>query len=328
MRSFAMACCLVVLALGCASSPPSPTPAEAAPAPPPKSADAASAPAPSPTRLEDPADRADGVGVFTSVPWTFDTNLYWIEGPEGVVVIDTLFLPREAERAIAHIEQVTQKPVVAAVVLHPNPDKFNGADAFRAHGARVVTSSQVLAHIPRVAEKRRKAFLQRYAPHYPAADPIIASFGDATTTLRAGGLEIDLHVLAQGCSDAHVVASWNGHVFVGDLVASGTHAWLELGYVREWLERLDDIERLAPRRVHPGRGPSGGVELVHAQRRYLERVLTLVEEAAPTMPPPDGAIAALKEKLESEYPSLGYPVFLYGMKAVWEREAGRRTQPE
>ncbi len=35
----------------------------------------------------------DAVGVFTSKPFVFETHSYWIEGPTGVVLIDTQFLP-------------------------------------------------------------------------------------------------------------------------------------------------------------------------------------------------------------------------------------------
>src|SRR4051812_11422010 len=89
--------------------------------------------------------------VWTSPPWTFDTNLYFVDVGDHLVAIDTGFLPKDAEAAIAFVEAKTNKPIRTAIVLHPNPDKFNGADTFSAHGARVVTSSQVLAAIPHVA---------------------------------------------------------------------------------------------------------------------------------------------------------------------------------
>lgn len=291
----------------------------------PKAVSRGSGTEPDPKRLEVPLDSHDGVHVFTSIPWGFDTNSFWIEGPSGVVVIDTQFLPSEAERAIALIEHETQKRVSLAIVLHPNPDKFNGSDVFRKHGARVLSSAQVLAEIPAVAEQRRRAFYDRYAPDYPAQDPTLESFGSKDTTLHEAGLDIDLHVLGRGCSETHVVAAWKGHVFTGDLVASGTHSWLELGHVREWLRRLDDIEAMKPRRVHPGRGPSGNADLVGAERAYLQHVLDVVDARKPTNPAPVGAIEGMREEIERAYPSLRYPVFLYGLSAVWSAEAARAS---
>src|SRR5690606_8274209 len=128
------------------------------------------------------------------------------------------------------------------LVLHPNPDKFNGTSVFRARGIPVLTSAQVLAAVPDVAARRRRAFLSRYAPDYPAHDPELASFGDATRTLEVAGTSLTLHVLGRGCSAAHVAVEWNGHLFAGDLLVSRTHAWLELGHVRDWLTRLGELD--------------------------------------------------------------------------------------
>jgi glyoxylase-like metal-dependent hydrolase (beta-lactamase superfamily II) len=280
-----------------------------------------------PLRLSDARDRADGVGTFTSSPRSFDTNSFWIEGPEGLVFIDTQFLPSEAEQSIAIAERETGKRVVAAIVLHPNPDKFNGTEVFRRHGARVVTSAQVLAAIPAVAAQRRRAFYERYAPDYPATDPVIESIGDASTTFRAAGLELELHVLGRGCSEAHVVVKWNDHVFAGDLIASGTHSWLELGYVEPWLERLGEIEALGATRVHPGRGPSGGRELVAAEREYLERVLALVRARSPSGPATDAVIEELTREVVAAYPRHRYAVFLRGLRRVWNRQAEAARPP-
>ena len=101
------------------------------------------------------------VGRYTSIPWGFSTASYWIEGPEGVVLIDTQFLPSAAEEALTIAEQVTGKKVVMAVVLHANPDKFNGTAVYQARGIDVVTSAQVLALIPGIHEKRTRAFYDR-----------------------------------------------------------------------------------------------------------------------------------------------------------------------
>ncbi|MCB9633247.1 MAG: hydrolase [Sandaracinus sp.] len=258
---------------------------------------------------------ASAVGHFTSIPWGFETRSHWIEGPEGVIVIDTQFLPSEAERLLVEIARQTDKPVVLALVLHANPDKFNGADVFRAHGIPVTTSAQVLAAIPEVAEKRRRAFLARYAPDYPTTDPVLESFGDATRTLDVAGLHLTLHVLGRGCSEAHVAVQWNDHLFVGDLGISQTHAWLELGYVDAWIARLDELSALRPRHVHPGRGPSGGPELLATSRAYLEDVRARVD-ATPAEEPRHAALSRLRREVREAHPDFGYPVFLFGLGAV------------
>ncbi len=264
------------------------------------------------------------VGVYVSPARTFRTNSFFIEGPDGVVLIDTGFLPADGIRALERAERESGKRVVLAVVLHANPDKFNGTEALRSRGVRVITSSQVRALIPHVHEIRHRAFASRYPGEYPAQAPMPESFGDTTTRIDAAGTRLTLHVLGKGCSDAHVVLEWEGHVFVGDLVANRTHSWLELGHTDEWIERLREIERLSPRFVHPGRGASGGPELLRGEREYIERVVAIVREHALGVPLGPEGLATLQRAVEEAYPGYDFPVFLrIGLPAV-----AARTQNE
>lgn len=266
---------------------------------------------------------SDGrVGQYVSTGWGFATSTFWIEGPQGVVLIDAQFLPSAAEEAVVAAERVTRKKVVAAIVLHPNPDKFNGTATLQARGIKVLTSSEVLARIPAVFESRTASFGERYRPDWPTATPQPDSFGGATTALELAGLKLTAHVLGPGCSETHVVVSWEGHVFVGDLVAHGSHSWLEIGRTDAWLERLGEIEAMKPRFVHPGRGRSGGPELLAAEREYLQAVIDLVAAEKPTMPPDPAALARVQAALERRYPNYRFPVFLgIGLPAEWERQA-------
>lgn len=268
--------------------------------------------------------RSGDVGTYVSIPWGFDTSSYWIEGPEGLVAIDTQFLPSAAEEMIERAEALTKKKFVLAIVLHANPDKFNGTSVFQKHGIRVVTSAQVKAIMPEVHEKRLRAFYDRYRPDYPKDLPQPDVFGDKTTDLVAGGVKLRLHVMGPGCSEAHVVVErpQDHAVFVGDLVSSKNHAWLEIGKTDAWLTRLEELRRLAPRRVYPGRGPAGDATLVDDQESYLHRVMAIVAAEKPTLPIREDGLEHAEKAIIEAYPSYGYPVFLkIGLPAEWERQA-------
>ncbi len=242
-----------------------------------------------------------------------------------MVVIDTQFLASDARALIAAAEQFTGKPVVAAIVLHPNPDKFNGTATFQRHGARVLTASSVLAEIEGVHAQRLAAFGDRYAPDFPLEPPRPDAFGSTTTTLEVAGLSLELHVLGPGCGVAHVVVQWRDHVFVGDLVASGAHAWMELAQLDPWLERLTEIEAMHPGRVHPGRGPSGGATLVAAQRAYLRDIAARVDRVvAAARSDHRAAQQELIAEIAQAYPEYRFPVFLeVAMPALWRRATAR-----
>ena len=269
------------------------------------------------------------IGIYTSPTISFATNSFWLEGPTGLILIDTQFLPKEGLEAVILAEKSTGKKVELAIVLHPNPDKFNGTAALQAYGIRVVTSAQVAALIPAVHEIRWGWFGRDYAPDYPreAANPQV--FGDKTTTLSAGGISVTAHVLGQGASGAHVVVEYktetDNNLFVGDLINPENHAWLELGLIDDWLTRLTEIQQLNPTQIFPGRGKVGGAALINQQAIYLQDVQRRVRVLKPT-----GEISAwrkywLTREIEIAYPLLGLPIFMRdGIAAVWRTEAGKK----
>lgn len=287
----------------------------------------ADAPAGTWSRIPD----APKVGRYVSSKWGFSTVSYWIEGDDGVVLVDTQFLPSATRELLEIAERETGKPVVTAIVLHANPDKFNGTATLQARGIEVLTSAQVIEKIPEIHQKRVAAFGERYAPDYPTELPRPASFGDADMTLERAGLRLGLHVLGPGCSGAHVALTWEGHLFVGDLVANGTHSWMELGQSDQWLARIDELAALRPTHVHPGRGDSGGPELLTAQSEYLRGVQALVSSEhaaltkgghAPSEAEVKEALARVRMAIEREHPGYGFAVFLaIGLPAEWRRVA-------
>lgn len=269
------------------------------------------------------------VGSYVSSTRGFSTVSYWIEGPSGLVLIDTQFLPSAAEEFITWAEQTTGKKARAAFVLHPNPDKFNGTAVFKKHGIKVMTSDQVLALIPAVDLDRRRSFYERFKDDYPPDLVLPESFGSESVNMDLAGLNVKAHVVGQGCSDAHVVVQYEGHLFTGDLVASGSHSWLELARTEEWIKRLEELKGLGPKTIHPGRGPSGDARLLDQQQAYLRFVRDAIAAEKPRLGPTGDLDDAAKEaidrvrgKIEDRYLGYRFGIFLHiGLPAEWTRQA-------
>ena len=272
-----------------------------------------------PTLRMGAAGSDDGdVHEYVSHPRSFSTSSYWIEGPSGLVMIDTQFLPSACAESLALAEARTGQRVELAIVTHANPDKFNGTAVLQERGIEVVTSAQVLALLPAVHEKRVRAFYDRYAPDYPKALPQPTSFGAVHRELEAAGLKLGVHVLGAGCSEAHVVVTWDDHAFVGDLVAIRAHSWLEIGKPDAWRERIAEIERLGVQRIHCGRSGSGGPEVLAAESDYLAFVRELVAAEHPQGEPDPAVVAKLEQAVIARYPEHRFAVFLkMGIPAVW-----------
>jgi hypothetical protein len=136
------------------------------------------------------------------------------------------------------------------------------------------------------------------------------SFGDSTWEIHAAGVTLKAHVLGSGCSPAHVAVEWEGHLFVGDLIANGAHNWFENGRTDEWLRRLDELRALHPKWIHPGRSLTGGPELLDRQTEYLRTVIEAVAAERQQGLPHREALARLTKKVSQRYPQSRYPMFL------------------
>ena len=68
------------------------------------------------------------------------------------------------------------------------------------------------------------------------------------------------------------------HVFVGDLVYNGMHAYLADGCYDDWLTRLAELESSTDRdaTLYVGHGEPAGVQLFATQRRYVETFVDAV----------------------------------------------------
>lgn len=242
-------------------------------------------------------DRTPVVGVFQSDAQGFDTQTWWYDTGTEVVVFDAQFTPALAEKAIAAIKASTRSPITTLVVTHPNPDKFNGATAFQAIGAKVIASKATAAAIPGVHAYKRHYFVDFAktftAASYPAEAKVDVTF-EGSTSLAGGAIE--LRELANpGVSSTQTIGVAKGKraLFVGDLVHHRAHAWLEGGIVDgapkpqidRWIGALDELRAYSGYTVHGGRGEVGSVEaVVPAAQAYLRGMRDLVKAYVGALP--------------------------------------------
>ncbi|WP_394847000.1 MBL fold metallo-hydrolase [Pendulispora brunnea] len=279
------------------------------------------------------------LGVFTSDAAGFETHSFWYDTGREVVVFDAQFTEALARKVIAEIHAATASPIRYVVVTHPNPDKFNGASAFRAEGARIVASKATAAAIPDVHAYKKHYFVEVAkmftAETYPAQATIDETFeGDFSLPLTGEG-RVELHELKHaGVSSTQTVAyvPGIGALVVGDLVHVGAHAWLEGGIVHgapqprvdDWKLALDELLAYPGATVYGGRGASAKVEdAVAAQKRYLDGMHRLVADYVKSLGPRksellgDGGAPhyqALTQKAEKAFPELSLSYLIaYGV---------------
>jgi len=245
---------------------------------------------PAPDAAHAPTDSADvdtaaTVHTFTSDSTGFDTHSFWIDTGREVVVFDAQFTPAYAEQVIAAIKKETKSPIKWLVVTHPNPDKFNGASAFQAIGAKVVASKATADAIPAVHAYKKYFFVNMAKAFteatYPAQATIDVTFEGKMSLPLEGHTTVELEQLThRGVSSTQTVA-WipqSHSLIVGDLVHHHAHAWLEGSIVNgkatpdlaSWKQALEELRAFKGATVYGGRGEPAKLDTaVDAEEAYL-----------------------------------------------------------
>lgn len=274
---------------------------------------------------------------FTSDGSGFDTKTYFYIGEDGVAVLDAQFTPEIAQKALAQLRRVTNKPILYVIVTHPNPDKFNGAAVFQRHGGKVIASDATLRAIPGVHAYKKTFFVGAKMftdESYPAMVKIDESF-TGELELRLGSKDRILlrELSSPGVSSTQTVAfvPEEKALFVGDLVHHKVHAWLEGGIVNGkakpdlsgWKADLREIAVLYPgSRVYGGRGQSGPIEkVVNEQIQYLDQARKLVSDYASEIKrqgsKPD--FIDLQKRFETARPDYGLSYLIqYGVYGLFQ----------
>ena len=240
------------------------------------------------------------------------SNAGFVVTHSGVVVIDALASPRQAEELVRAIRSVTPQPIRWLILTHHHPDHHFGAVVFRRLGAKVIAhpDRRVLAseggEDALIADWVRVVGLDAMRGFEFADVPDRPVTG--TDTLRLGGrtLIITHPGAAHSAGDLMVWLPRERILFAGDVLVEDGVTMVVDGNSGRLLRALAIIDSLRPRGVVPGHGaiPAHPVALVARTRQYITGLRSAMRSAIEQGTPMGRAMASLPPADETRPVSL------------------------
>lgn len=226
---------------------------------------------------------ADGIYVHTGDVSEPDpgnrgdiANLGFIVGANSIAVIDAGGSRAVGEAFYRSIRSVSSLPISHLILTHVHPDHLFGASVFAEAGAKIVGHP----NLERALRDREEAYLLTFATDmgpqaFLGTDTDFAVTSLSEIDLGDRSLELRHWPAAHSTSDLTVWDGQTGTLFAGDLVFD-RHVPVLDGSLSGWLQALDAIEDMGPKKIVPGHGApvmQPGAAIVPV-RNYLELIET------------------------------------------------------
>ena len=238
-----------------------------------------------------------GRGAYAFIQAEGATDAGFLVEEEGVIIIDTLMTRPLAERLLAEVRRVTDKPVRYVVNTHWHGDHLFG-NALMPH-APIIAHDSCRSDLFSEWDAHR-AFLRELYPalHTEWSDlprtPPNLTF-DSALTLHLGERPIELRFYGRAHTrgDAVVHLPTEGVLFAGDVAFHEYIPNARDGFPLEWVRVAERIERVDCAVVVPGHGPVGTRRELGEMRACLDRIVEQGRRAFEAGLPPEEARAAL-----------------------------------
>ena len=188
-----------------------------------------------------------------------DPNTGVIIGDDSVMIIDAQATPAMADKVIARVRAVTDKPIKYVVLSHYHAVRVLGASAFKAD--EIIASAKCRAMIQERGQEDWESEFGRMPRLFQKPESIPGLTWPTITferhmTLYLGKRRVDLVFLGRAHTAGDIVA-WvpdAGVMFTGDIVEYKSACYCGDAHFTDWPGTLAAIASYNPASIAPGRG--------------------------------------------------------------------------
>jgi cyclase len=204
----------------------------------------------------------------------FGANAGVVVGSNAALVVDTLLSPKMAEKFMADIRKVTDKPIKYVANTHYHLDHAWGNQVFAGAGAVIIGQENSSKDMTMAAESLKHPEMFGLTTKdvegiklTPATilfpDRLTVDLGDVTVELNYPG---PTHT-----NDSITVAVPQDKVmFTGDILFSHYNPYLAEGDIANWTKVLGELQKSEMARFIPGHGPVSSKTDLADMKKYLE----------------------------------------------------------
>ncbi|WP_428650423.1 MBL fold metallo-hydrolase [Roseibium sp.] len=215
------------------------------------------------------------------------TNTGVIIGDRGVLIVDGQATPALAEKVLAKVRELTDKPVKQVVLTHFHAASVLGASAFEP--GEIIASDLTRRMMDtrsreeiRVSRELNPVLFEGLAGETTGIAPSMTIASSMTIDL--GGMDVRLMHLGRGhtMGDLVVWVPGSSVLFAGDLVQKSAAPYCGDAHLADWPRALDRISAFRPNALMPGSGKSaiGAQAVAAAIETTRDFVVTLRDGAA------------------------------------------------
>jgi len=250
---------------------------------------------------------------------SFGANASIVIGQNGVLVIDTLVSAKEAQRFLADIRKVTNKPIKYVVNTHYHLDHAFGNSEFAKLGAVIISSNADRDNMAKYGEETLKNAENFGLTAQDMKGTSIVLPGltfNNRMTIHLGDETVELIYVTPSHTTGSILTYIPRHklLFVGDNLFTDYHPYIADADLKGWIKILDFIDKMDVTTIIPGHGPLSTKKDIREMKIYLQSFDKIARKMASQGKDAEAIAAEIKKKLPR---SQGEGLVPYNVKAKY-----------